>query len=276
VGKIHPDILTKLRSELGVENAQVYKLIAKRAGETGLPRYLAALKLAAENNININKKAYATDEERARVGAAAAPPPPPTAPAPVTERAPTARKAPRRALKKIAPDRKSNQVFVVHGRDKQARDAMFAFLRAIGLKPIEWSKAVKATKKAAPYVGEVLNAAFDQAAAVIVLLTPDDEAKLKKKYLKANDPQYERKLTGQARPNVIFEAGRAFGSHPNQTIIVEIGETRPFSDTGGIHSIRMTDSAEARKDLAQRLETAGCAVDTDGDDWLSAGDFSSD
>jgi len=161
----------------------------------------------------------------------------------------------------------------VHGRDTKARDAVFAFLRAIGLQPIEWSKAVKLTKKGAPYVGEVLTAAFDQAAAVVVLLTPDDEAKLKKKYHKASDPAYEKRLTGQARPNVIFEAGRAFGSHPNQTIIVEIGETRKFSDTEGIHAIRMSNTAESRKELAQRLETAGCAVDTDGQDWLSAGDF---
>ena len=34
---------------------------------------------------------------------------------------------------------------VVHGRNLAARDAMFAFLRAIGLEPLEWSVLVSAT-----------------------------------------------------------------------------------------------------------------------------------
>jgi predicted nucleotide-binding protein len=37
------------------------------------------------------------------------------------------------------------KVFVVHGRNEKARIAMFAFLRAIGLQPIEWSEAVSLT-----------------------------------------------------------------------------------------------------------------------------------
>ena len=32
-------------------------------------------------------------------------------------------------------------VFVVHGRNERAREAMFEFLRAIGLHPLEWSEA---------------------------------------------------------------------------------------------------------------------------------------
>src|SRR2546429_2009561 len=67
VAKIHPEVLEKLQRRLGVRDSRVYDLISKRAGETGLPRHLAALKVAAENGININKKAYATDEERARL-----------------------------------------------------------------------------------------------------------------------------------------------------------------------------------------------------------------
>jgi len=155
-----------------------------------------------------------------------------------------------------------------------ARNALYTFLRAIGLQPIEWSQAVKATKKGAPYVGEVLIAAFRKAAAVVVLLTPDDEARLRKTLQKPTDPRFEKVLTGQARPNVIFEAGRAFGSHPDSTILVQLGETRPFSDTAGVHAIRLSNTAEPRRDLASRLEAAGCAIDISGTDWLSAGDFS--
>ena len=53
-------------------------------------------------------------------------------------------------------------VFVVHGRNSEARDALFSFLRAIGLTPIEWSQAVDLTGKASPYVGEILDTVFFQ------------------------------------------------------------------------------------------------------------------
>jgi predicted nucleotide-binding protein len=271
VAKIHPEILKKLQNTLGVGPARVYELISQKVGDTGLPRNVAALKLAAENDINISKKAYATEEERALLRGA--PPRAPSASLPSVAQAQAPRKTARRPARPRPPERKSNSVFVVHGRNKAARDAMFALLRALGLKPIEWTQAVKMAKKGAPYVGEVLAAAFNRAAAVVVLLTPDDEARLRKKYRKADDPAYERTLSGQARQNVIFEAGRAFGSHPTQTIIVELGKTKPFSDTGGIHAIRLSNDAAARRDLAQRLETAGCEVDTTGTDWLSVGDF---
>lgn len=66
----------------------------------------------------------------------------------------------------------------------------------------------------------------------------------------------------------------AMGRNATRTILVELGDLRPFSDVGGRHAIRMNDSAEKRKSLAQRLDTAGCHPDISGTDWLSAGDFS--
>ena len=84
------------------------------------------------------------------------------------------------------------KVFVVHGRDDKLRRELFAFLLAIGLSPIEWSQAEALTGKASPFIGEVLDAAFSVAQAVVVLLTGDDEAKLKSEYQKEDDPDYER------------------------------------------------------------------------------------
>ncbi|HZA55702.1 MAG TPA: TIR domain-containing protein [Candidatus Udaeobacter sp.] len=92
------------------------------------------------------------------------------------------------------PSRKrGTTVFVVHGRDLEARDAMFTFLRAIGLKPLEWSQAIRLTRQASPYVGTILEKAFEQAAAIVVLLTPDDEARLKRKFQKPKEPDHEKK-----------------------------------------------------------------------------------
>ena len=159
------------------------------------------------------------------------------------------------------------RVMVVYGRDGEARRAMFDFLRALGLDPREWSRLVAETGKAAPYVGEVLERAFERAAAVVVVFTPDDEAKLRDKFIKASDPDYERHLTPQARPNVLFEAGMAFGLHPTRTVLVELGRLRPFSDVFGRHVVRFDGSDEPLRDVARRLKTAGCRIDDNGDDW---------
>lgn len=163
-------------------------------------------------------------------------------------------------------------VFVVHGRNEAARSSMFTFLRAIGLNPIEWNKALAATGSASPYIGQVLDTAFDMAQAIVVLMTPDEMAGLLPDY--ANGPSDPETTPGpQARPNVLFEAGMAMGRDPKRTVLVELGTLRPFSDVAGRHAVRLNSSPEKRLDLANRLRTAGCEVDSSGTDWLNAGDF---
>jgi predicted nucleotide-binding protein len=164
-------------------------------------------------------------------------------------------------------------VFVVHGRNAHVRADMFAFLRALGLRPLEWSEAVRMAGTGTPYIGAILDQAFETAAAVVVLLTGDDEGRLDERFRKADDPIHERELTKQARGNVIFEAGLAFGRKPERTILVEFGLLRPFSDFGGRHVVRFTGSPGDRNELATRLQTAGCEVRKEGTDWLSVGAF---
>jgi CAP12/Pycsar effector protein, TIR domain/Deacetylase PdaC len=171
----------------------------------------------------------------------------------------------------LAPNPRA--VFVVHGRNQKARRAMFSFLRSLGLQPLEWNHLIRLSGGGSPYVGDVINAGFQVAKAAIVLFTPDDEAQLREKYRSIDEPSYETILTPQARPNVIFEAGMAMGITPSRTIIVEFGSIRPISDLHGRHIIRMNNSYARRNDLLQRLEAAGCLVDSTGDDWTSEGDF---
>jgi predicted nucleotide-binding protein len=116
----------------------------------------------------------------------------------------------------------AKNVFVVHGRNMAARDAMFAFLRAIGLNPIEWSPALAATGSASPYIGEVLDTAFDMAQAIVVLMTPDEMAYLLSDHASGVDDP-DTKAAPQARPNVLFEAGIAMGRDPKRTVLVELG-----------------------------------------------------
>jgi len=167
------------------------------------------------------------------------------------------------------------KVFVVHGRNLQARDAMFSFLRAIGLHPIEWSEVIRLTENPNPFIGEILDSAFGHAQAILVLMTPDDVACLRPDFVKESDPLHERSPTPQARPNVLFEAGMGMGRSPDRTVLVELGEIRPFSDIGGRHVLRLNDSTQRRQELAQRLESAGCEVNLRGSDWHRVGDFQS-
>ena len=176
-------------------------------------------------------------------------------------------------LQDLRPSANTREVFVVHGRNSAARQALFEFLRAIDLRPLEWSEAVSATGKASPYVGEILDAAFSRAHAVVVLFTPDDEARLRDQLTGDGEPSYETSLTGQARPNVLFEAGMAFGRSEDRTVLVELGTLRPFSDVAGRHVIRLNDSTQRRQELAQRLQAAGYPVNLDGTDWQESGNF---
>ena len=174
---------------------------------------------------------------------------------------------------KSYPKSNKSRVFVVHGRNEAMRRALFDFLRAIGLRPIEWNEAVVLTGKPSPFVGEILEVAMQYAQAILVLFTGDDQVRLKDEFLWVNDPVHERETTLQSRPNVIFEAGMALGRYPERTILVQVGTLRPFSDIAGRHFVRLRNTSKARQELAQRLRLAGCNVDLSGTDWHDAGSF---
>ncbi|SPF35231.1 hypothetical protein SBA4_1620002 [Candidatus Sulfopaludibacter sp. SbA4] len=101
-------------------------------------------------------------------------------------------------------------------------------------------------------------------------------ARLGRRYLSAHDGHEEKYLTPQARPNVLFEAGMAFGKYPDRTVICVLGATRKFSDIEGRHVVHLSNKPESRQKLADRLKTAKCLVKTEHkSDWLHSGDFDS-
>jgi predicted nucleotide-binding protein len=272
--QVNQELLNKLESKLKVSRRRVYDLISKKVNETKLPRHLAAIDLASECGIGIAK--YASREEldeirlSSQTKSTMAPAP---NSAPIGKGIATSGRGKSKSFTKKT--RKGNIVFVVHGRNEKLRKSLFSFLRAIHLNPIEWSKAIELTKKPSPYVGEILDAAFEKATAVVVLLTPDDEAQLRKAFLKKTDPPFESELTGQPRPNVLFEAGMAFGTHPDNTVLVQIGNIRPISDVIGRHVVHLSGSIESRKELITKLKNCECIVDDSGSDWLEEGTFES-
>jgi len=173
----------------------------------------------------------------------------------------------------LAPDNASDKartVVVVHGRDTGLRDDTFALLRSLGLAPVEWSEAVRKTGRGSPYTGEVLDALFRDAQAVVVIISPDEHVEIRGDLQTKDSPENEG---WQPRPNVFIEAGIALAKDEPHTILVQIGKIRPASDLTGRNVIRFDGSATHRHELAERLRTAGCAVSTSGTDWLRTGHF---
>lgn len=79
----------------------------------------------------------------------------------------------------MAEDR--NTVFVIHGR--QMLPDFHSFLRALGLKPLEWARArgevARKLSSPNPYTWQIVDFALQTAGAIVALLTPDDEARLR-------------------------------------------------------------------------------------------------
>jgi predicted nucleotide-binding protein len=278
VARVNPQLFARLRKATGLSERRIYEMIEAKVRETSLPRPLAAIAVASDQGLNISR--FASVDQLAEIRQATGP----RASAPVRVVTPDSaagqsqtsrpRSGRRNQRPKAKEPRRGNSVFVVHGRNEKLRRSVFSFLRAVGLKPLEWSSARRLTKKATPYVGEILEAAFRHATAVVVVLSPDDEARLSPEFRKSSDPAYEKTLMPQARPNVLFEAGMALGKNTESTVIVQVGETRPFSDVAGRHILRLDNSAASRQDFVQRLADAGCNVDAGGTDWHTEGDFS--
>jgi predicted nucleotide-binding protein len=175
-------------------------------------------------------------------------------------------------LQDTSADR-GRRVFLVHGRDHSTRDALIALLKAFDLKVIHWRDAAEYAGGGTPYTGDIVAAGMANADAVVVLLTPDDIGYARPHLRESTDGPDEREPTGQARLNVVLEAGMAIARDRHRVVFVEVGQVRKMSDVDGLNVVRMDGSLERRKDLARRLRSAGLSVDTDSEDWRAAGSF---
>jgi hypothetical protein len=163
------------------------------------------------------------------------------------------------------PDR--TKVFVIHGRNQRAKEAMFQFLEALGLHPMDFDEAAQNIGHGAPLIGDVLTEAFQPAQAVVALFTPDDTGRLGRNYR-----PWERSQP-QARQNVVFEAGMAFGRLADRTVLVKLGKMRLPSDVVGRKFVEISNERKSREELKKRLENAQCTIASKGDRWLTSGDF---
>jgi predicted nucleotide-binding protein len=143
----------------------------------------------------------------------------------------------------------SRKIFIVHGRDENAKNEVALFLRKIGLEDIVLHQR--------PNRGRHLLTKFQEeangASFAVVLMTPDDVGGL------AGKPLQER-----ARQNVVFELGFFIGQFgtPRVAALIVPGVEKP-SDFDGICWIDFGRATNWKNELARELKEAGVPFDPD-------------
>ncbi|MFT3773027.1 MAG: nucleotide-binding protein [Minicystis sp.] len=169
------------------------------------------------------------------------------------------------------PDPK--KVFIIHGRNMDARKEMGIFLRALGLTPLFFEE-VRMRLGGSPTIGEVVLEGMKQAWGVIALFTPDEYTELRPDHRREGESG-DAVQRWQSRPNVLFEAGMAIGRDPERkrVLLVKLGNVSLASDFDGIHFFRPTNDAKGdRYLLKETLKASGCDV-VESPAWLHDGDF---
>jgi predicted nucleotide-binding protein len=165
------------------------------------------------------------------------------------------------------------KVFLSFGRNSDINRALLTFLSSIGLSTLDFKDAIRLTGNVNPTIEEILDSIFSYAQVAIVILTPDDDVKLKKKYQQPNDSESDKNINNQARGSVLFEAGLLLGKHPERTILLQLGDIKTFSFFVDDYFLPFDGSPNSRIELATRLKALGCFINQIGQAWLTSGDF---
>lgn len=144
----------------------------------------------------------------------------------------------------------SNKVFVIHGRDEEAKQTVARFLEKLSLKPVILQEQ--------PNEGRTIIEKFEYRADTqfaVALLTPDDAGSLQSN---------KNKLSPRARQNVIFELGFFIGRlGRNGVCALTKGDVEIPSDYAGVVYIPLDDFDGWKQKLFQELKTAGFQLDAD-------------
>jgi predicted nucleotide-binding protein len=142
----------------------------------------------------------------------------------------------------------SQNVFIVHGRDEAAKQAVARYLERLDLEPIILhERASKGTTLIEKIEANSIGVGY-----VVVLLTPDDVGKL-------NEPGEE--LAPRARQNVIFELGWFLGKLGRDKVCaLKKGKVDILSDYPVLY-IPMDDAGAWKHELAKELYAAKIKFD---------------
>ena len=140
----------------------------------------------------------------------------------------------------------SNKVFVVHGHDEGARESVAGFLRQLGIEPIILNQQVSRSRTVIEKVEANSGVGF-----AIVLLTPDDEGRVK-----------GGTIAPRARQNVMLELGYFIGLLGRQNVCAfKRGDVEIPSDFAGVVAEEFDAGGGWRQKLAAELHVAGFCVD---------------
>lgn len=146
-----------------------------------------------------------------------------------------------------APKEISNRVFIVHGHDKEAKEAVARLLATLGLDPIILNEQ--------PNMGRTIIEKFEaegQVGFAVVLLTPDDFGKSKD----------DTDLRPRARQNVILELGYFVGTLGRRNVCALVrGKLDLPSDFAGVVYENFDDGGAWKFVLGRELRAAGYSVD---------------
>ena len=143
-----------------------------------------------------------------------------------------------------------NQIFIVHGRDNEAKNAVTVLVRDLGFKEIILDKQPNSSLT----IIEKLEQHARNVGFAIVLLTPDDVGALKE--------EADNQLKLRARQNVILELGYFMGKLGRKRVCLLIkGELENPSDLNGILYAQWDESHSWRYDLAREMKKIGLPVD---------------
>lgn len=165
------------------------------------------------------------------------------------------------------------KVFIIHGRNLEARTQMGIFVRSLGLVPINFGD-LRASMGGTPTIAEIVERGMTEAQGVIALITADEYAAVRPEYREEHD-EPDQIARWQARPNVIFEAGMAFGRARTRVVFVLLGNPKLFTDVAGIHVLRPTNDPSGDRGILRGTLGQGmhCDIELHSSDWMKAGDF---
>lgn len=141
-----------------------------------------------------------------------------------------------------------NEIFIVHGRNNEAKETVARFLEHLGRKPIILHEQ--------PNKGRTIIEKFEDYSSVgyaVVLLTPDDVGAVKGQ---------EDVLHPRARQNVILELGYFLGVLGRSRVMPLVVEgVEVPSDLSGVVYVRMDPGGSWKLELAREMKAAGIDVD---------------
>jgi predicted nucleotide-binding protein len=143
---------------------------------------------------------------------------------------------------------RGSDIFIVHGHDESAKQAVARFIEKLGLKAIILHEQPNAGRTIIEKFEDYANVGF-----AVVLMTPDDVGATKDK---------KDQLLPRARQNVVFELGFFVGKlGRNRVCALHKEEVEIPSDYTGVLYVAMDEDGGWQLKLAKEIKAAGISVD---------------